>query len=91
MRICAEDNSSNQRRRTPIYSYPSYTKARHLAGLINYTEVLVSGTGRAVKKKLGNQYFLQTMAKCKLMDKKQIDFYILIMFLVEILGLVEIP
>ena len=37
-----------------------------IAGLINYTEVLVSGTGRAVKGKLGNQYFLKTMAKCKL-------------------------
>ena len=37
-----------------------------IAGLINYTEVLVSGTGRAVKGKLGNQYFLKTLAKCKL-------------------------
>jgi hypothetical protein len=37
-----------------------------IAGLINYTEVLVSGTGRAIKGKLGNQYFLKTLAKCKL-------------------------
>jgi hypothetical protein len=37
-----------------------------IAGLIDYTEVLVSGTGRAVKGKLGNQYFLKTLAKCKL-------------------------
>ena len=37
-----------------------------IAGLINYTEVLVSGTGRALKKKLGNQYFLKTLGKCRL-------------------------
>ena len=37
-----------------------------IAGLIDYTEVLVSGTGRAIKGKLGNQYFLKTLAKCKL-------------------------
>ena len=40
--------------------------AADIAGLINYTEVLVSGSGRAVKRKLGNQYFLKTLAKCKL-------------------------
>jgi len=40
--------------------------AADVAGLINYTEVLVSGTGRAVKGKLGNQYFLKTLAKCNL-------------------------
>lgn len=40
--------------------------AADIAGLINYTEVLVSGTGRAIKGKLGNQYFLKTLAKCKL-------------------------
>lgn len=37
-----------------------------IAGLIDYTEVLVSGKGRAVKGKLGNQYFLKTLAKCTL-------------------------
>lgn len=37
-----------------------------IAGLIDYTEVLVSGKGRAVKGKLGNQYFLKTLAKCNL-------------------------
>ena len=48
-----------------------------IAGLINYTEVLVSGTGRAVKKKLGNQYFLQTMAKCQL-NGQETDRYLYI-------------
>jgi hypothetical protein len=37
-----------------------------IAGLIEYTNVLISGQGRALKGKLGNQYFLKTLAKCKL-------------------------
>lgn len=51
--------------------------AADVAGLINYTEVLVSGTGRAIKKKLGNQYFLKTLAKCKL-DGREVDRYLYI-------------
>ena len=44
--------------------------AADIAGLINYTEVLVSGTGRAIKGKLGNQYFLKTLAKCNLAGRE---------------------
>lgn len=51
--------------------------AADVAGLINYTEVLVSGTGRAIKKKLGNQYFLKTLAKCKL-GGREVDRYLYI-------------
>jgi len=48
-----------------------------IAGLIEYTNVLVSGQGRAVKGKLGNQYFLKTLAKCKL-DGRDVDRYLYI-------------
>lgn len=51
--------------------------AADIAGLINYTEVLVSGTGRAIKGKLGNQYFLKTLAKCKL-GGREVDRYLYI-------------
>jgi hypothetical protein len=51
--------------------------AADIAGLINYTEVLVSGTGRAIKGKLGNQYFLKTLAKCKL-GGRDVDRYLYI-------------
>lgn len=51
--------------------------AKDIAGLINYTEVLVSGTGRAIKGKLGNQYFLKTLAKCKL-NGREVDRYLYI-------------
>jgi len=51
--------------------------AADVAGLINYTEVLVSGTGRAIKKKLGNQYFLKTLAKCNL-GGREVDRYLYI-------------
>ena len=48
-----------------------------IAGLIEYTNVLVSGQGRAVKGKLGNQYFLKTLAKCKL-NGRDVDRYLYI-------------
>ena len=51
--------------------------AADIAGLINYTEVLVSGTGRAIKGKLGNQYFLKTLAKCNL-GGRETDRYLYI-------------
>lgn len=48
-----------------------------IAGLIEYTNVLVSGKGRAIKGKLGNQYFLKTLAKCKL-NGRDVDRYLYI-------------
>ena len=48
-----------------------------IAGLIEYTNVLVSGEGRAVTGKLGNQYFLKTLAKCKL-NGRDVDRYLYI-------------
>ena len=65
----------------PNYPYYKYVKspgdlgmsakgssiADNIGGLIAYTEVLVTGTGRGTTtgKPLGNKYFLQTGAKCK--------------------------
>jgi hypothetical protein len=48
-----------------------------IAGLLEYTNVLISGNGRAVKGKLGNQYFLKTLAKCKL-NGRDVDRYLYI-------------
>ncbi len=43
------------------------TLARNVAGIVNYTEVLVSGTGRGSKtgKPLGNKFFLKTGGSCE--------------------------
>lgn len=48
-----------------------------IAGLIEYTNALVSGQGRAVKRRLGNRYFLKTLAKCKL-HGRMVDRYLYI-------------
>lgn len=53
----------------------------NIDGLINYVEILVSGTGRAsaTGQPLGNKFFLNTGAKCKNVDTgKQEDRYIYI-------------
>ena len=52
--------------------------SRDVAGLIDYTEVLVSGRGRASATggPLGNKFFLKTGAKCKdKTTKKLVDRY----------------
>jgi hypothetical protein len=45
--------------------------ARNIAGIINYTDLLVTGKGRASKtgKPLGNKFFLKTGGQCKPVDK----------------------
>lgn len=52
--------------------------AKNVAGLINYVEVLVTGSGKASKtgKPLGNKFFLKTGAKCMDDKKKLQDRYI---------------
>jgi hypothetical protein len=48
-------------------------------GLINYTKLLVQGSGKAsaTGKPLGNKFFLNTGAKCNdIVNKKQVDRYI---------------
>ncbi len=52
--------------------------AKDVAGLINYVEVLVTGSGKASKtgKPLGNKFFLKTGAKCMDDKKKLQDRYI---------------
>jgi len=41
--------------------------AKNVAGLVNYTEVLITGEGRASKtgRPLGNKFFLKTAGKCE--------------------------
>jgi len=53
---------------------------KDVAGLINYVELLVAGTGKASKtgKPLGNKFFLKTGAKCMDDKKKLQDRYIYI-------------
>jgi hypothetical protein len=50
--------------------------AKDVAGLINYVEVLVTGSGKGSKtgKPLGNKFFLKTGAKC-MDDKKKLQVY----------------
>lgn len=52
--------------------------AKDVAGLVNYVEVLVTGSGKASKtgKPLGNKFFLKTGAKCMDDKKKLQDRYI---------------
>jgi hypothetical protein len=52
--------------------------AKDVAGLINYVEVLVTGSGKASKtgKPLGNKFFLKTGAKCMDGKKNLQDRYI---------------
>jgi hypothetical protein len=52
--------------------------AKNVAGLVNYVEVLVTGSGKASKtgKPLGNKFFLKTGAKCMDDKKKLQDRYI---------------
>ena len=47
------------------------TLARDIAGIINYTDILVTGGGRASKtgKPLGNKFFLKTGGLCDPIDK----------------------
>ena len=54
--------------------------AKDVAGLINYVEVLVTGSGKGSKtgKPLGNKFFLKTGAKCMDDKKKLQDRYIYI-------------
>lgn len=51
--------------------------ADDVAGLINYSQVLVAGTGPASKtgKPLGNRFFLKTGAVCKSKSGKMVDRY----------------
>ena len=51
--------------------------ANDVKGLINYTEVLVSGTGRGSKtgRPLGNRFFLKTGATCKTKSGRTVDRY----------------
>lgn len=46
--------------------------AKNIAGIINYTDILVTGKGRASKtgRPLGNKFFLKTGGKCEPKDKK---------------------
>ena len=48
--------------------------AKNVAGLIDYTELLVTGQGKASKtgRPLGNKFFLKTGQKCKDVDSKQL-------------------
>lgn len=53
--------------------------ARNVKGLINYVEVLVTGTGpgTVTGKPLGNKFFLKTAGTCKdIKSKKVVDRYI---------------
>ena len=54
--------------------------AKDVAGLINYVELLVTGSGKASKtgKPLGNKFFLKTGAKCTDSNKNLQDRYIYI-------------
>lgn len=59
------------------------TLAKDVAGLINYTQLLVSGTGPASKndgKPLGSRFFLKTGGQCKPTDDKsrKVDRYMYI-------------
>ena len=54
--------------------------AKDVSGLINYVELLVTGSGQASKtgKPLGNKFFLKTGAKCMDDNKQTQDRYIYI-------------
>ncbi len=54
--------------------------AKDVAGLINYVELLVTGSGKASKtgKPLGNKFFLKTGAKCTDSNKNLQDRYVYI-------------
>lgn len=53
--------------------------SKDVAGLIAYVEALITGEGEAVKKPLGNKFFLKTPAQCKdIKTKKNVDRYMYI-------------
>ena len=55
--------------------------ARNVSGLVNYTQLLVEGTGQANKagnRPLGNKFFLKTGGQCKSKDGSSQDRYIYI-------------
>tara|TARA_B100001093_G_C26850993_1_gene1025127 strand:- start:1045 stop:1803 length:759 start_codon:yes stop_codon:yes gene_type:complete len=55
--------------------------ARDVAGLINYTEVLVSGKSRAQRKEntpLGNKFYLKTGGQCKSKDGQLHDRWLFV-------------
>jgi hypothetical protein len=55
--------------------------ARDVAGLVNYTKLMIEGTGPANKagnRPLGNKFFLKTGGQCKASDGSSQDRYIYI-------------
>lgn len=57
------------------------TLAKNVAGLVNYTKLMVEGTGAANKagnRPLGNKFFLKTGGECKASDGSNQDRYIYI-------------
>ena len=54
--------------------------ARDVSGLIAYTEVLVSGQGKASRpgKPLGNRFYLKTGGQCRAPDGNKVDRYVYI-------------